>query len=219
VLLGLLALGPAIAVLARSPDARYPALSAPPAWPATLLPLALFAMPVTATAALLSLALGEHGLSAGHALITQRSRLALALVLAPLVVTLAAILIMLALRRLPRPAWTTALDAPLRLRLAATAVAALALIALSGLGAERAELILLAGAAFVGGALHWFGRSPAPLVIGLTIGELMRPALAPALKTGMTDVRTGLVAAGAGLTVVAALCWPWLYRGVRDRIA
>jgi TctA family transporter len=219
VLLGLLALGPAIAVLLRPPRATDAVQSSPFAWPATLLPLLLFSMPVTATAALLCLALAEHGLSAGHALMTQRSRLALALVLAPFVATLAAMLILLAARRVPRPPWMPAFDPTLLSRVAAAFVATLSLAVLAGLGVEWMELIMLAVAALIGGALHWFGQSPALLVIGLAIGELMRPALTPALQAGITDVRSGLLAALAGLAIVAALAWPWLRRAVRGRSA
>jgi hypothetical protein len=158
-------------------------------------------------------------LSAGHALMTQRSRLALALVLAPFVATLAAMLILLAARRVPRPAWMPAFDPTLLPRVAAAFVATLSLAVLAGLGVEWMELIMLAVAALIGGALHWFGQSPALLVIGLAIGELMRPALTPALQAGITDVRSGLLAALAGLAIVAALAWPWLRRAVRGRSA
>jgi TctA family transporter len=219
VLLGLLVSGPAIAVLLRPHRATDAVQSSPFAWPATLLPLLLFSIPMTATAALLSLALAEHGLSAGHALMTQRSRLALALVLVPFVAALTAMLILVAARRVPRPAWMPAFDPTLFSRVAAAFVATLSLSALAGLGVERMELIMLAVTALIGGALHWFGQSPALLVIGLAIGELMRPALTPALRVGITDIRAGLLPALAGIAIIAALAWPWLRGAVRGRSA
>ncbi len=222
-LLGLLAMGPALVTLLRP---HVLIAMAPPGEAfdkaATVLPLLVFAMPVTLTASLFTLALGEHGLTAGHTLMTQRPRLALSLALALVVASVAAGLVLVAWRaaaqRFSRPAWVSQWDGAQGTRLCAAIVIVLAGGLLFRLGIERGEGVILLVAACAGGALHWLGRSPAPLIIGLTIGEVMRPALAPALKAGVADQRAAVIVALAVLASLAALTWPWLRRSRRATV-
>jgi TctA family transporter len=179
---------------------------------ATVLPLLLFAMPVTLTAALFTLALGEHGLTAGHALMTQRPRLALSFALALVIAALAAVVLVDGARRLPRPKWWPAAGSAGVIRVCAGLTVLLSAALLLRLGAERGEWAILAIATLAGAALHWLGKSPASLIVGLTIGEVMRPALAPALNAGVSDARSGLFVGLAAITLLVALTWPWLMR-------
>ena len=212
-LLGVLAVGPALVVMLRP---QLPAVTMPAGAAfdkaATVVPLLLFAMPVTLTAALFTLALGEHGLAAGHALMTQRPRLALSFALALVIAALAAIAVVSGARHLPRPNWWPASGSEVVARVCAGAVALVSAALLLRLGVERGELVILAIATLAGAVLHWLGGSPASLIVGMTIGEVMRPAWAPAFKAGVTDVRAGLFVGLAAITLLAALTWPWLMR-------
>ncbi len=212
-LLGLLAVGPALVALLRPqlPTATMPAGSAFDKV-ATVVPLLLFAMPVTLTAALFTLALGEHGLAAGHALMTQRPRLALSFALALVIAALTAAAFVGGARRLPRPAWWPASRSVVVTRVCASIIVLVSAALLLRVGTERGELVILAIATLAGGLLHWLGRSPGMLIVGMTIGEVMRPALTPALKAGVTDARAGLFVGLAALTLLAAVTWPWLTR-------
>jgi TctA family transporter len=220
-LLGLLAVGPALVVLLRALAApeQGQLSGAAQDLTATALPLMLLALPLTGRAALLTLALSEHGLVAGHTLMAQRPRLALGLALALFGIALAASLFMLVARRVPRSNRRPRIDASVSARLCGAIVLLLSLVILQRLGVERSELVVLAVTTVVGGVLHLLGHSPAPLLVGLTIGELMRSALAPALKAGIADLHSALWVAIAALAIIAALSWPWICRAFRDKVS
>lgn len=221
VLLGLLTIGPALLMLLRPQaiNAADGSLSTAENSSTTVLPLLLFAMPVTARTALLTLALGEHGLTAGQTLITQRPRLALSFALALILALIAAVLIVVVGQRLPRPLWLPTFDRDVGTRACAVAVLLLSGVLLLMLGVERGELTVLAMAALVGGVLHGFGFSTAPLIIGLTIGEIMRPLLAPAAQAGIADGRSGFIVIISALAILSAMVWPWLLRTKHAKLA
>ncbi len=229
VLLGLFVLGPTLVAIVRPRQLPADRVQQPPQHGETIesvgtvAALLLLAMPITVTGALLMLALGEHGLSPGETLLTQRPRLVLSMTCAVLAAAFVTTLVVAAMRKASLhalwPSTSSGLDAGLAARIGSGIVALLAVALLFLLGVEQAEYAPLAIAAAVGGALYGVGISSAPLLIGLTVGEVLRPALAPAARAGITDARAAAFVAIAALAIVVAIAWPWLARTRRAKLA
>jgi hypothetical protein len=219
VLLGLLAIGPALFALAWPLRiTTTTATSGSLEFAATVLPAFLIGVPVARNVATFAVNLGEQGLYLGPRLMTQRPKLMLGFVLALVGACVLSLMMRVALQRLPGPGWLRSINTTLATRLAAGAIAALCMAVVMRGGLDADGMLALGAAVVVGAAAAGIGVELSLLVTGLVIGLLMQPLLQTARIAAKGDTLAALTSGSWLLLVLAvaamgaAIAWPFWAR-------